>query len=61
MAGSQAVRTYTHAIQDIDNGPLKAWQTQKPPQIGVNYWGLGESGTMRDLILAVHPPFLAPL
>jgi len=50
----EAVKTYTHCLEDIDSGKLKNWQTQPPPSIGTMYWRLPEGSTMRDLILAVR-------
>lgn len=48
----EAVRTYTHLIQDIDNGVV--WKDTDAPKIGVQYWALPESSKMRELILAVR-------
>lgn len=56
----QAVRTYTHALEEIDSGKLPDWAHTKPPEIGVSYWGLKKDATMRDLILAVQQPLSLP-
>jgi len=50
----EAVKTYTRAIEDIDSGKLREWQTTKPPDIAVSYWRLPPGSTMRDLLLAVR-------
>lgn len=41
----EAVKTYTHLLQDIDDGKLPEWQTQKIPDIAQKYWKL----PVRDL------------
>ncbi|GIL56591.1 hypothetical protein Vafri_11931 [Volvox africanus] len=48
----EAVKTYTHALAEIDEGRL--WKDEPAPQIAVQYWGLSKDATMRDLILAVR-------
>lgn len=50
----EAVKTYTHALQDIESGCLTHWQEQKAPEIAIHYWKLQEGATMKDLILAVR-------
>ncbi|KAG2499349.1 hypothetical protein HYH03_002924 [Edaphochlamys debaryana] len=48
----EAVKTYTHALEEIDAGRL--WKDRPAPPIAVQYWGLKKDATMRDLILAVR-------
>ncbi|GIM04047.1 hypothetical protein Vretimale_8683 [Volvox reticuliferus] len=48
----EAVKTYTHALAEIDAGRL--WKDAPAPQIAVQYWGLPKDATMRDLVLAVR-------
>ncbi|GLC36172.1 hypothetical protein PLESTB_001372500 [Pleodorina starrii] len=48
----QAVQTYTHALAEIDAGRL--WVDKPAPPIAMQYWGLPQGATMRDLILAVR-------
>lgn len=48
----EAVKTYTHALKEIDAGRL--WSDRAAPAIGVEYWKLAEKATMRDLVLAVR-------
>jgi Alternative oxidase len=50
----QAVKTYTHAIADIDAGKLPQWTNLPAPEIAMNYWKLKEGANMRDLLLAVR-------
>lgn len=50
----EAVKTYTHALHDIDHGCLSHWQTTPAPELAVTYWKLQPNATMRDLILAVR-------
>ncbi|PNH12106.1 Alternative oxidase, mitochondrial [Tetrabaena socialis] len=48
----EAVKTYTHALADIDAGLL--WKDKAAPPIAIQYWGLNKDATMRDVILAVR-------
>jgi uncharacterized membrane-anchored protein len=50
----EAVRTYTHAIDDIDNGKLALWKHMPAPDIAKQYWRLAPTATVRDLLLAVR-------
>ncbi|KAL3152979.1 hypothetical protein ABBQ38_012008 [Trebouxia sp. C0009 RCD-2024] len=50
----EAVKTYTHAIADLDKGRLPEWSTMKVPEIALDYWKLGEDATMRDLLLSIR-------
>jgi len=50
----EAVKTYTEILSAIDDGRLKGWKTRICPPIAQDYWNLGESGTMRDMILAIR-------
>ena len=56
----EAVKTYTHCIDDIDRGALPAWRaleeggTQEIPVIARKYWNLKKDASMRDLILHIR-------
>jgi threonyl-tRNA synthetase len=50
----EAVKTYTHAIADLDAGLLPGWNNLLAPPLAVEYWKLKEGATMRDLLLAVR-------
>ena len=36
----EAVRTYTHAIHDLDQGHIPEWSALPAPKIAVDYWKL---------------------
>jgi hypothetical protein len=46
----EAVKTYTHALAEIDAGRL--WRGKSAPRIAVQYWGLPEGATMRGTAAA---------
>ena len=48
------MKTYTHCLHDIDSGRLPRWAKQPVPEIATQYWKLGPSATIRDLILAIR-------
>lgn len=48
----EAVKTYTHALEEIDAGRL--WSGRLAPEMGIEYWDLSKGATMRDLVLAVR-------
>lgn len=48
----EAVKTYTHALEEIDAGRL--WKGKEAPPIALRYWGLPKGSSMRDLILVVR-------
>lgn len=50
----EAVKTYTHLIEDIDAGQIPEWVDEPAPGIAIEYWRLKEDATMRDLVLAVR-------
>lgn len=50
----EAVKTYTKAIEALDQGLLPTWKTKPAPDIAKTYWGLAEDSTMRDVLLAVR-------
>jgi ubiquinol oxidase len=51
----EAVKTYTLAIQDIDEGRLPAWKTLQAPEIAIRYWNMPEGKrTMRDLLFYIR-------
>lgn len=51
----EAVKTYTMAIQDIDEGKLPAWKTLQAPEIAIRYWNMPEGKqTMRELLLYIR-------
>jgi len=50
----EAVKTYTHILEEIDAGRLPMWKNLPAPDIAVTYWQLPEGHTMRDVILAIR-------
>jgi ubiquinol oxidase len=51
----EAVKTYTLAIQDLEEGRLPAWTTLEAPEIAIKYWNMPEGKrTMRDLLYYVR-------
>jgi len=50
----EAVKTYTHCIDDIDAGKFPEWVDRPAPDLARMYWTLGEGATMRDVLLAVR-------
>jgi len=50
----EAVKTYTHAIHDLDSGRIPEWKDLKAPPLALKYWRLEEGATMRDVLLAVR-------
>ena len=51
----EAVRTYTHALHDIDStGQASDWKRTPAPKIAIKYWRMSDDATVRDLIVAVR-------
>ncbi|CAG9463180.1 unnamed protein product [Pedinophyceae sp. YPF-701] len=51
----EAVKTYTHALHDIDAGRLPGWtEPGSAPEVARAYWKLPEDASMRDVILNVR-------
>ncbi|XP_060078073.1 alternative oxidase, mitochondrial-like [Ylistrum balloti] len=50
----EAVVTYSKCLKDIQDGPMKHWQTQEAPELAIRYWKLDKNATMLDVILAIR-------
>ncbi|KAL1677893.1 alternative oxidase-domain-containing protein [Schizophyllum commune] len=50
----EAVRTYSHCIQDIESNLVPEWRNAPAPQIAIDYWRLPQNATMLDVIYAVR-------
>ncbi|KAH9065326.1 AOX, alternative oxidase mitochondrial precursor [Lactarius vividus] len=50
----EAVRTYTHAIEELEKGHLPEWENRDAPSIAKDYWRLEENATIRDVLYAVR-------
>jgi threonyl-tRNA synthetase len=48
----QAVRTYTHLLEEMDAGHV--FKDAPTPEVARVYWRLGQDATMRDVILAIR-------
>jgi len=50
----EAVKTYTHLIEDIENNRVPEWADKPAPEIARMYWRLGENASFRDMFLAIR-------
>ena len=51
----EAVKTYTFAIEDIEQGRLPLWTNLEAPEIAIRYWNMPEGHrTMKDLLLYIR-------
>jgi threonyl-tRNA synthetase len=52
----EAVKTYTHALADVDakGSDASAWASEPAPDIAIQYWRLPPDATVRDVIAAVR-------
>lgn len=50
----EAVKTYSHAIDALDDGLMPTWTNKPAPDIAKTYWGLSKDALMRDVLLAVR-------
>jgi threonyl-tRNA synthetase len=52
----EAVKTYTHALHDINikGSDTEVWATTIAPEIAINYWQLKHDASIRDVILAIR-------
>lgn len=50
----EAVKTYTHILEMMDEGKLPMFSMAKCPPLAVNYWKLKQDATFRDLIMAIR-------
>ena len=50
----EAVKTYTHAIEDCESGKIPEWKNMKAPDLACKYWRLEKGSSMRDLLLAIR-------
>lgn len=47
----EAVKTYSHFIEMIDQGKIK---DRSAPNVAIEYWGLPEDATLRDMLLVIR-------
>lgn len=50
----EAVRTYTHCIEDVERGLVPEWNDKPAPQIAIDYWRMPEDASLLDVIKAVR-------
>lgn len=50
----EAVKTYTHCLEDLDAGKLQYWTKLAAPQIAIEYWNLPENAKFRDVLLSIR-------
>jgi len=50
----EAVKTYSHAIEDCESGKIPEWKNMKAPDLACKYWRLEKGSSMRDLLLAIR-------
>lgn len=52
----EAVKTYTHLLQDIDTpgSEVARWNTMPAPALAIEYWQLEAGATLRDVVMVVR-------
>ncbi|WWC61838.1 uncharacterized protein I303_104423 [Kwoniella dejecticola CBS 10117] len=50
----EAVRTYTHCIEDMENNLIPEWNDVPAPRIAIDYWRLPQDAKLLDVIRAVR-------
>ncbi|WWC89381.1 alternative oxidase, mitochondrial [Kwoniella dendrophila CBS 6074] len=50
----EAVRTYTHCIEDMENGLIPEWEEVPAPRIAIDYWRLPLNSKLIDVIRVVR-------
>ena len=51
----EAVRTYTHLLEDLDTNPdLAHWSKSRAPAVAIDYWRLPDNATLRDVVAVVR-------
>lgn len=51
----EAVRTYTHLLEDLETNPeLAHWSTDTAPGVAIEYWRLPKTATLKDVVAAVR-------
>ncbi|KAG9005428.1 hypothetical protein FRB93_009734 [Tulasnella sp. JGI-2019a] len=46
----EAVKTYTLAIEDMENGRLPEWAAAPAPEIAIDYWRMNKDATLLEVI-----------
>jgi len=50
----ESTKIYDSCIKDLDAGKLKEWQNIKVPEPAIEYWGLEENASFRDVLACVR-------
>ena len=50
----EAVTTYSHIIQEIDEGRLPVFKEMGAPDIAIQYWQLDKDAKIREVLLAIR-------
>ncbi|GFZ46772.1 Alternative oxidase, mitochondrial, partial [Saitozyma sp. JCM 24511] len=50
----EAVRTYSHCIQDIERGLIPEWNDFPAPRFAIDYWRMYDSATLLDVIKSIR-------
>lgn len=50
----EAVKTYSHCIDNLDKGNLPEWSKMNATSFASDYWNLPKNAKFRDLLLAVR-------
>jgi len=50
----EAVKTYTHILELIEQGKIPEWSKQRVPEIARKYWLMKEDATVQDMIYLIR-------
>ncbi|CAH0476096.1 unnamed protein product [Peronospora belbahrii] len=50
----EAVRTYTHLLEDIENGHMGVWKQKKAPLIAQTYYKLPQDASVYDMVKCIR-------
>ena len=50
----EAVKTYSHCLEEIESGSLQHWKTIPAPEISIKYWNMKPDATLVDLIYNIR-------
>jgi len=50
----EAVKTYTHLLEMLDQKKLKDWVDLQAPQLAIDYWKLDPNANWRDVIAVIR-------
>jgi hypothetical protein len=50
----EAVHTYTKCIEELDEGKLPLWMEKQAAKIAIDYYGLNEDASFREMLLNIR-------